>query len=876
MITGNENTSNAPAEAVAVYGDGTRKEYGAAEKLKQIIETGLALGERRRVLLYSSTILFGQRRRDLDIFMLGTFPKGIVRKLSLINHQAKQEVAFYNIVAAIEVKDHISEDVKFEGVAAHVLYSNGWSNVTTQSEEQKDAAIKYLKHQFGWAPYVCNLIWFRNLKKSDLPQFTNNYLAADSTFNDVLEKLCIARLYLYENRGQSPRWRFYCTKVAKAEELAEKEHQLFSLFAKYRNSIGALTRSRLERITRQELLKDQLYAQSIGKRLVLIRGRAGTGKTIKLLHIAYDLCSRGERVLILTYNRMLVSDLQRMVALAGVSSDMDGATVEIDTIHRFIRRLLDHFKLEYDKNRFLESYEEHKRTLLEYLRTGLITEDDIRLLKRDETNWDKVLIDEGQDWPEDERDILYRLFDPKNFIVASGTGQFVRSMNLANWQNGIDYHKPIISEKRSLRQKRNLCAFQTLYADTFGIKWDLQPSDDLTGGRVIIVKGSYTKALHERLFANCKADENGAYEYMFLVPPSLTVCTDGEKRFALTDEFKRWGVKVWDGVIRKNRTEYPTDVDEHRVVTYESARGLEGWVVVSLALDSFVEYKEKNPYIADVDGVSPSGQLAFGLQSPQERIRNLVHEWVLIALTRAIDTIVITLSNPSSEYSRQLLDIAAECNHFARIEDGPPCREAVPERRQVAAPSSGTVDSTPKSAVSLGGSSAPEPRGQATATVGLKAEAPIRSGRPLGPANDHSDVTLSVDTVPWWCIELFRRLVSTNEREFVVQVTHKYVYFAGEPTRTGPRKWRDALPGLVQLGFLEIVKRVPYDKANPVRGKLFPLTTETFWYRITDEGLAQDSEWALQQREGKLKSVGRIDVRLPNPRLEAFRHRKTM
>jgi hypothetical protein len=245
-------------------------------------------------------------------------------------------------------------------------------------------------------------------------------------------------------------------------------------------------------------LKDQLYAKSIGEKLVLIRGRAGTGKTIKLVHIAYDLCAhRGERVLILTYNRMLVSDLQRMVALAGVSSDVDSATVEIDTVHRYIRRLLDHFKIDYDKKLFIENYNELKHTLLEYLTAGLITENDIsrlKLEKRDETNWDTILIDEGQDWPDDERQILFRLFEPKNFIVACGTGQLVRSIVPANWTKGVDYHKPVISERRSLRQKRNLCEFIQLYADAFGVGWDLEPSDDLTGGQIVIVKGGYLYA----------------------------------------------------------------------------------------------------------------------------------------------------------------------------------------------------------------------------------------------------------------------------------------------------------------------------------------------------------------------------------------------
>jgi hypothetical protein len=155
-------------------------------------------------------------------------------------------------------------------------------------------------------------------------------------------------------------------------------------------------------------------------------------------------------------------------------------------------------------------------------------------LKWSGANWDKVLIDEGQDWPDDEREILFRLFKPKNFIVACGTGQLVRSTIPANWTKDVDFHKPIVYERRSLRQKRNLCEFQRLYAEAFGLTWDLEPSDELTGGEIIIVLGSYTKELHEKLDQKCRADGNGAYEHLFVVPPSLTVNEGGLKRFALT------------------------------------------------------------------------------------------------------------------------------------------------------------------------------------------------------------------------------------------------------------------------------------------------------------------------------------------------------
>ena len=51
--------------------------------------------------------------------------------------------------------------------------------------------------------------------------------------------------------------------------------------------------------------------------------------------------------------------------------------------------------------------------------------------------YDYALVDEGQDWPTDERDLLVALFSHKNLIVAEGMGQFVRSSTQANWRGSL-------------------------------------------------------------------------------------------------------------------------------------------------------------------------------------------------------------------------------------------------------------------------------------------------------------------------------------------------------------------------------------------------------------------------------------------------------
>src|SRR5208337_1928199 len=189
-------------------------------------------------------------------------------------------------------------------------------------------------------------------------------------------------------------------------------------------------------------------------------------------------------------------------------------------------------------------------------------------------------------------------------------------------------------------------------------------SDELVGGNIIISVGGVSADLLHRLDAKCKRDGNQAYDFLFLAPPSLTVPEGDVRRFALRDQFENVGIKIWDGIPRDSRTEFPMDLKEHRVVTYESARGLEGWVVACLDLDRFFDYKMQNPYL--IPGYEP-GQIRLGFSDPEEELRRIVHDWVLISFTRAIDTLVISLRDANHDFSKQILSLASNFDDFVEV-----------------------------------------------------------------------------------------------------------------------------------------------------------------------------------------------------------------
>ena len=77
--------------------------------------------------------------------------------------------------------------------------------------------------------------------------------------------------------------------------------------------------------------------------------------------------------------------------------------------------------------RYLERYAELKAEFLEVI--------DV-LDTTDVEPWDFVFIDEAQDWPDDERRIVFELYGALNTVVADGQTQLFRTHTHCDWTSG--------------------------------------------------------------------------------------------------------------------------------------------------------------------------------------------------------------------------------------------------------------------------------------------------------------------------------------------------------------------------------------------------------------------------------------------------------
>ena len=654
--------------SIEIKGNLETNEYKYGQKLKDIFLTGLPKEANGKIVILTGVTLFGEKIRDIDLIVYGDLDNCIID----IDIKSNIKILISNFLFCIEAKASDLRDVMLDGTILKVKYKGKWSDATTQSENQKYALKRYIERETKqYSPYICNFIWTIGIAEESLKGLIGESREAQNLHNYLPSNLTIAKLFHLAAIQKKPRSNdrgYYDFSSTPENNNTIDLISKLDFFLEVRKNITGLTRSKIEKITKGLLLKDQTYAKEIGKKLIVISGRAGTGKTSKLLKIAVDLAlEKGSRCLILTYNTALVSDISRLLVLAGIPDSVTDYTVNITTLSKFFFELILGLNISHHEDKlvipdFTSNYKDYLQEMHDYIKNGLITQKDVEKLmvsRHDQVAWDFILVDEAQDWPALEKEILYMIFGPSKIIIADGMDQMVRSQKLCDWTYKTPHHKTF--EKRCLRQKKNIIDFVNVYAKEFNLHWDLEPVADMEGGRIIITgqKDMYNLLKIER--DNNKTSGNSNYDMMFLVPPAFVSKDKGMREFILTEDFKANGFDIWDGTQKKKKAEYPTSVTEHRLFQYDSCRGLEAWTVVCLGFDTFVKYKTETIKESDFENKAD-------LLQDNEYARNrFIYLWSLIPLTRAIDTIVIVLENLNSPFSKRLRLIANKMPDFVEI-----------------------------------------------------------------------------------------------------------------------------------------------------------------------------------------------------------------
>ena len=220
------------------------------------------------------------------------------------------------ITFSVEIKEHSEDKIRVNGTDLEVYYSKDkkWRAATSKLIGQAMTAKSFLSDQIKTNPYrVASFIYLPNVKKVDLApkiagrDLSRSILYADSTFRDLI------RLYIAtECAYRKGRYLSIGQKDITGHRVRQRVEHYYNNFKP-----GKLEQEKLELMAKKYI--DERYTKwnrEIGKKLVAFWGKAGTGKTLKLLRTANDLLVQNyDTTLILTFNRALARDLERLLKL---------------------------------------------------------------------------------------------------------------------------------------------------------------------------------------------------------------------------------------------------------------------------------------------------------------------------------------------------------------------------------------------------------------------------------------------------------------------------------------------------------------------------------------------------------------------------------
>lgn len=639
---------------IKIYGaDESSDEYEAALRLKKIIETSITDNADGSIILFVNATFFGQIVKDVDIMLIGQI-KNYRTKLCFRNEQNKnveENVSIGSFCTTIEVKSHDISGIFWNGTDFYVKYGNDSHCVTSQSNKQKIAAKNYFENAISISPYITNVIWFTQVTENELTslcrqgnkKLVSNVMSQDVNFNDLLQLLAYQKPPFRTDTG----YRFDANNCIDIDEI----NRALMQFGAIKQQMGEMTRKKIEQIFQKSFCVD-IVDDNLND-INILRGRAGTGKTVGLIQTAIRLVEEQKnRVLLLTYNMLLVSDIRRLFSLAELPDMFQEQCIFINTMHSFFYKICNVllFGNQMHPQKFLENYEQILSNLYQYL-----SEDEQwREIMRHDINlcWDYVLIDDAQDWSDLESAVIMKIFNNGNIIVADGGQQIVRNQKHCDW--AYNKRNNSIKLKYCLRQKQNLVRFLNKFSESTDIlNTKILSSENMYGGCVKIIPEKDVIDLAQIEIDKLKDYGNIPYDMLYLVPHSMAKISE-----TVIKDFAENDVLLWDGTKSINREKYPTNPNYARMIQYDSARGLEGWTVFCLEFDVFLSEKA-NEYVDD-------GMGSLFLESPEEKRKKFVYNWAMIALTRAIDTIIITLKDENSDVGRLLRQLAAKNNDYVQ------------------------------------------------------------------------------------------------------------------------------------------------------------------------------------------------------------------
>lgn len=359
--------------------------------------------------------------------------------------------------------------------------------------------------------------------------------------------------------------------------------------------VGKFDRYRFEKVTNSNI-NISGYVRALDDGDIMIKGRAGSGKSVCGIKLAHAYADSGSNVLICTYNIALARDLER---LDRYNRDKQEQSPSLDIIKQGVVDIdnIDHIIFRYAQ--FVRDLGQHgdnaQRTGVSFdaqkqsWRHGIrqLIDDfgarEVRDLLR--ADYRLVVIDEAQDIEKEDYELIRRLFgDSTRFAFINSPDQTLRILE-DSCVNGIRATE--FTRQTVYRNYRKIAKYAGRLQRRLGrhlngitkIKDVEQDSTDdvyaeLIDGNVGIYSGSIETVVENvrRLTEEASTVGYDQWSTMVVVPGE-------ESGQRVIEALASAGIKCWNGLERLVRSEEycPNHI---RIIDYRSCRGLEAYNVI--------------------------------------------------------------------------------------------------------------------------------------------------------------------------------------------------------------------------------------------------------------------------------------------------------
>ncbi len=633
---------------IEIIGQEGTNEYRAAEVISKFFEEqwpniSETPPEKDLVIIRAGACISGYKRNEIDLLIVARLAENRrIRPVRAIRDRDNRivrnsHIYIKNILAVGEEKSQSGNRIKLIGEEVTVHYKkDGWKSATQQNIEQLHSIKEYFSDH-NIKGFFSRFVYLSNISDR-FGGAINPTMKSGEFFSRLIEN------------GNVNQWKQKFEYSSFKEELGSA---IFRLPLLKKIVPSQLDRTRMELLAKKSVLvKDLVEAQP--KSLTQLAGVGGTGKTITMLQVASQLHNKeGERSLFLTYNVTLAADVQRLLALAKIRAEDQSGGIRIQTVYSFFYTLLNRLGMDEglpENNNGYEDYSSYLDTLFQLLKgePGQIKE----LIDENkyEFEFDRVFVDEAQDWHQAEADILKLVFDDVPLYVADGRQQIVRTSQKALWFQGIEkQNRRFVKLDKSLRQKSSIAGFIKGLSTKLDQEWMADINYAAAGGQILLTTTDYGKTnLHKQLLKNAREAKIDNLDWLFLVPPDV-LSKNLSNNSNISKFIKDFGGEVHELFDISSKKEIEPDVNKFRVMQYDSCRGLEGWIVVLNHFDTFLKWKINSITGNDISEFDHFQELSLETQE-------LIWNWTSMVLARVMDTLVIHLDNPVSGFGRTIID----------------------------------------------------------------------------------------------------------------------------------------------------------------------------------------------------------------------------